>query len=204
MPKDILARFTADFPEGHLAAIVTTIVLAYRKSADAVKARYREDYPKSHILGQERYHDLQNALLDMDLAGVKTHSVRHPHGSTFFTAIESQGVRLTTRKVEVRAEEAPPTLFREREQALQMSFNFHKVVGEIQIVVEKGADAPKYIDLRIPDGSGGYLDEFIDMLALTTKPVPEEPTPGDCEPRLRPVAELPRKDIFKRGQNDGA
>lgn len=139
----------------------------------------------------------------MRLAGVACRSERHPNGSTFFTAIESSNARLTTRKVEFRAEESPPTLFREREQALQMSFNFHKVVGEIQIVMDT-IDAPKHIDVRFPDGSGGYLEQFIDMMALTTKPVPEERSADNREPKLRPAHEIPRKDSARRGQNDDA
>lgn len=47
MPEDIIARFSADFPEEHLAALATTIVLACRKSAEAVRARYREDSQKA-------------------------------------------------------------------------------------------------------------------------------------------------------------
>lgn len=203
MPEDIVARFRADFPERDLVAIAATIILACRKSAEAVRARYREDYPKSHILGQERYHDIQNALLDLKLAGVTCRSERHPHGSTFFTSIESDDARLTTRKVDERAEEAPPTLFREREQALQLSFNFHKVVGEVQIVMET-VDTPKYIDVRFPDGRGDYIEDFIDLMALVSEPVPEEHVEDKRAPKTRPVHERPRKDIFNRNQNDQA
>jgi hypothetical protein len=200
----VLNLFKAEFPESHQIALASAIISSCRRSAAAVKARYRKDYPIRHVLGQDRYHDIQNGLLDLNLSGVACRSERHPEGSTFYTSLETNGLRLTSRKVDSRAEAAPPTLFREREQALQLSFNFAKLVCEIQIVFARDTiDTPQYVDVRFPDGHNGYHEEFIDLVEVLGKPVQEERIPDTQQPRVRPHYQTPEQNIY-RNKIDGA
>ncbi len=189
MPQEeMLALFEAQFPKTHQAAIATAIIAACRSTAAHVKARYRPDYHIGPVLGQDRYHDIQNALLDLTLDGVTMQSERHPHGSTYYTSLETPAYGSRLARLEARSQVPAPTLFRMYEHGRQLAFNFAKVVAEIQIVFDPGAiEEPQYIDIRFPDGHGDYAEGFVDLMTTLREPVPVEIVADkrDVQPRQK-------------------
>lgn len=187
MPEDVITRFNAELSEASQLAIALAIATACRESVADTKKRHSAGFPLAHAIGQDRYYQVQDRLLQLDLPNLSCRSEKHPRGSTFFTAMEGSGLRMTATKLNSRMEIPAPTLFRITEQARQLAFAFdEKLNAEISFgVSEQNIAELSFIDVRFQDGHGGYLEDFIDMLALLKRPIPVEEIPDERGTTLR-------------------
>ncbi len=182
-------RFNAELSRNSQRGIVATLIAVCR--AEALESRKKfKLIPIWHALGQNRYYALQEAFLaakDDPHCPYSVHLQRHPKGTTTYVSLETAGLRLTLCKVTSRRDTPPLSLFRNVEQWRQLSFlenEREQLIAVLAYGFDKGTiDIPDFIEIRFPDGNGGYLPESIDLVAVLREPVPVE-QPAVAEPTI--------------------
>jgi hypothetical protein len=159
------------------------------------KTRLPNGFPPAHAEGHDRYAGIQDRLLTLDREDLSCKHHRHPNGTTSYTAIETWNVRAIVRRLESKGQIPKNGPFWAAEHCKQNDNQFdldefrRKIFAEITYGLSEDRSEVTFIEVRFPDGQGGYFEQTVDLFAAintVTIGVPMESIDDTREATVKP------------------
>lgn len=171
MAKDPLDLWNREIPETTGLALKELVFAATAEAYALCRAEY-PGYAIAYIAGQHRFTKLQYKMLEFGATDpvLRAKTLFHLNGMPFAQLFANK-LQMTSATVE--SEHATPqlSLLRDAEQAQQLRFFEDQgvLVCHLCVCVEGDLSKPRFVHVRFPNGSGGYLEPFVDLTHLARR-----------------------------------
>jgi hypothetical protein len=173
--QDPLEIWKSEVPETSEMALLVEVQKAAEKAFAMCTEAFPNYHPLNYIVGQNRFVALQHRLLSFGKIDpvLKSRPLFHQNGMPF-TQLYTPNIYLTTATVDEDMTFPQMTLLREQETKAQIDFLNGARVLICNLAINVSAanlGVPNLARIVFPDGHGGYLEPYVDLMQKKVTPV---------------------------------